>query len=1054
MSVFGGGGKKTSQSQAPTAVSALTVQTSTQGAVIPVVYGTQRVSGNLIWYDDFAAHAHSSGGGGGGGKGGGGGGGGGGSTSYTYSASFAFGIAAGKIVEIGNIWWEKNNYCMATVPASAQRKLGHSEQTPWSYLTSNHPGKDLAYPGLAYIGMASTDLGDSANMPNIGYEVVGQGPVAAYTDITKISYTMDLSPLTASVSDAKVQGIVSAIGAAPAPGGNKAFDTSPAFCLYDLLTNAAYGSGFPATRVGDLGDYARWCQAMGISMSVSLDKAQEARAVIQDWLKFTLAQAVWSGGLLRIVPYADQTLTGTGADGSSITYTPNMTPVMSIDDSLMLITSENTPPLTVTRKDPSDAKNRVTLEYADRSNAYSKTIVTADALAHIDAYGLRPEGNVTAHHFTTGAVAQRVADLLVNRYTNVVAAYEWRMGALAALLEPMDIVALTDELQGLSETPVRIIEIEEEDDTVFRITAEAVPGAIAVAVERPLQPSLGYAADRGVDPGDVNLPVMFEPPEALASTGLELWVALSGGDDWGGANIWVSEDGATYAQIGTVRAKARQGILSEALPSGSASDQTNALAVNLSMSGAALSSGTAQDAASLNTLCYVDGELLAYQTATLTDSSCYLLRNLVRGAYGSTIASHAAGSQFARLDGAIFKYPFKASQIGRSLKLKFTSFNIWGASEQDISEVQAYDVTVIGSALAYELPDVSGLTTAYVSGIAQLVWNPVADSRSFDYEIRRGASWNSGVVVTRSSQTQTPCLGDGTYWVAAHVMVSDSYDIYSPNPTSVVVTGAQLVSNVVVSHDEAALGWGGHFDNAVLLGSSVELVAAGDLLNVANAKLLDDVLYYGGVAASGSYTIPSSRRIDVGRVTTCNVAVSVSAHGRPSSQNLLTMTDLMPLTDVCGINLGPNVSVTPQIRTSADSSTWSDWKSWVAGAYSGRYFDFRVLLESADPSVVPSLSGFTYLVDMPDRVDSFTALSVPAAGLQINFTAGLSGNPAAAFIGGPNGKAVPNVLVTVLNGNAGDVPVISGLTSSGFFVQVFNNGSAVARTVNIIAQGY
>ena len=73
-----------------------------------------------------------------------------------------------------------------------------------------------------------------------------------------------------------------------------------------------------------------------------------------------------------------------------------------------------------------------------------------------------------------------MSDLLLARSTNIVATYEWRMGGLAALLEPMDIIALTDVDQRVNATPVRVLEIKEEDDTVFRVKAEAVPGAIAI----------------------------------------------------------------------------------------------------------------------------------------------------------------------------------------------------------------------------------------------------------------------------------------------------------------------------------------------------------------------------------------------------------------------------------------------------------------------------------------------------------------------------------------------------------------------------------------------
>jgi hypothetical protein len=48
-----GGGD--SQSSQPEMIKAIRVQTSVYGAVRPIVYGTTRLTGNLVWYGDFRA---------------------------------------------------------------------------------------------------------------------------------------------------------------------------------------------------------------------------------------------------------------------------------------------------------------------------------------------------------------------------------------------------------------------------------------------------------------------------------------------------------------------------------------------------------------------------------------------------------------------------------------------------------------------------------------------------------------------------------------------------------------------------------------------------------------------------------------------------------------------------------------------------------------------------------------------------------------------------------------------------------------------------------------
>src|SRR5438094_7617219 len=95
------------------AVGALQFQTSQHGGVIPLVYGTTRVTPNLIDYDDFKAtpaHQGSAGKGGGGGKGGG--------QQYKYSASVIMGLCQGPIVGIATVWWDKNVGTLSSLPAA------------------------------------------------------------------------------------------------------------------------------------------------------------------------------------------------------------------------------------------------------------------------------------------------------------------------------------------------------------------------------------------------------------------------------------------------------------------------------------------------------------------------------------------------------------------------------------------------------------------------------------------------------------------------------------------------------------------------------------------------------------------------------------------------------------------------------------------------------------------------------------------------------------------------------------------------------------------------
>jgi hypothetical protein len=140
--------------------------------------------------------------------------------------------------------------------------------------------------------------------------------------------------------------------------------------------------------------------------------------------------------------------------------------------------------------------------------------------------------------------------------------------------------------------------------------------------------------------------------------------------------------------------------LSGDLPPHSSPDTLDTLSVDLSESRGSLMSVSALDAQNLVTLSYVGGELLAFQTAALTAGYEYDLMTLYRGAYGTTVADHPAGSQFAFLDKAVGRFPYPSNLIGQTIYLKFASLNIVGGGAQDLSSVPAYTYTITGAGQA------------------------------------------------------------------------------------------------------------------------------------------------------------------------------------------------------------------------------------------------------------------------------------------------------------------------------------------------------------------
>lgn len=707
------GGKSSTITSAEERILSLQVQQSSQGLTLPVIYGRTRVAGNLIWYGDFITIENKTttrqGGKGGGGV-----------TQedikYTYEAAVMLALCEGEISGVGRIWRDKEKFdSLAQLRLTLMR--GGDEQPLWTHLAqAKHTGQALNYSGTAYLCSPNYELTKSAQIYQHNFEVIG-----------KLGYSGNIP------------------------------DANPRDIIRDLLTNQRYGCGFPVDSIGDTDRYSNYCRAVGIFLSPAYTEQGEAQRNISELLEQTNSAAVFSQGRLKIVPYGDGNYSGNGA-----VYVADNKAIYDLTDDDFIVSGAEDP-VNVERKTNADAFNQIQVEYLDRDNDYNVAIAEVKDQANIEQYGLRPKDAVKMHGICDGKVAQKVAQQLLQRALYVRNEYEFKLGWKYCLLEPMDIVTLTDAGLGLNKTPVRITEIEEDEEGVLSVKAEDYPLGVHTVSEYPTQPSLGYSADYNVSPGNAHAPVIFEAPLQLTGGEPQIWMATAGGDMWGGAEVWVSTDGDSYTRVGAVNHKARFGSLTTALPNGAVFDRTNTLSVEISAG--QMTGGTEQDSRDLLTLCYVDGEFLAYANAELKGVGRYTLSNLTRGAYGSAIDSHAAGSQFARIDDTLFRYTVPRNWIGRTVWVKLVSYNVFSGGIQDLASVPAYSYTIKGAPLG-QIQNLR-LTSSWAYGKeAVIAWDKLDGADTYDVEIYAGNSQRrlrsiSGIVDNSYTYTQADMRADG-----------------------------------------------------------------------------------------------------------------------------------------------------------------------------------------------------------------------------------------------------------------------------------------------------
>lgn len=691
----------------------LNIQTSAQNVPISLVWGQKRMGTNLIWYNDFkAVNAGSK-------KGGGGKGGlnNKGATIYDYYVAVILALCEGPITTINTIW--VNNQ---PVTSGALAFLGFTlftgtaSQAVWSYLTSKHPTQALPYAYTAYIANSSYSLGHSPTLPNHMFEIV-----------TPLSGTM---PGTVDVNIADV--------------------------MTDFLTNPQYSIGLTNAQLNtsDIAFLKTYTRACGLFFSPSIEQQEQVASILDRWASLSNSWIFWSGSSLRVVPLGDVAVTGNG-----VTYTP-ITAVrfeFTYDD---YIDDKGGFPVTVDRADPADCPNFVRLEIHDRTANYDAATSYWKDDGLVNQFGEIDSPVQLAHEICDTGVGSIVAQLVGQRAAYIRNTYTFKLGwEFGSLLEPGDIVELTEPHINLTQFPVRLRTLDEDENGNWTIVAEELPARIGTAEGvKPAQPVTQNAPNFIVDPGPANPPAILEPNSSLTNGVAQVWIAASGGANWGGCLVYISFDsGITYNPIGSISSAAVQGLLTSNLPSHADPDTSDTLAIDTTESQIVLpTDATHADADAFRTLSIIvpaytttvpnNGELIAYGTVTAGSGTfASNLTYLRRGLYGSTIGAHSIGDFFTRLSlnstvapgNSVLIYNIPVQYIGATIMVKLVSFNRLGQSLEDISSVTAYTYTPSGAGFG---GGTGGVPTA-PSGLAAtpgfseniLTWNKNPTTDNVDY---------------------------------------------------------------------------------------------------------------------------------------------------------------------------------------------------------------------------------------------------------------------------------------------------------------------------------
>ena len=635
--LFGRGGGITTRADR---ISDFQINSASYGEVVPVVLGTTRLSGNIIQWEDFTAHEHrtSQRVGKGGKKRAT-------SISYTYTVAVAIGLCEGPIKRIGKVWIDKETYQYPNDKIGLTAYLGEVGQAPWPYAVSKHPDRALPYSGLCYMA-GVVDMGERASLPTFNFEIQGQ--------LLETGDGVDVNPA-------------------------------------DYIIHVLKSVGIEETAIDGIDNFREYCKQADILISSPPEtKTQKAQQIVSDIADICNCYLFWSNDRLKIVPLADKPIKSWDPH-SQIQYDLTEDDFLNGSDGRLV---------EYKRKSNSESYNTATVEFINRANSYEKEAVTFEVLADVQRNGMKPAPSYSAHYIYTKARAMYLAEQLAMKRLYERNQYSFKLDWAFCRLEPGDLVTLTESTCGLHRQIVVITDVQEAQDGELQITAIGKPPGMYAPTKYDVHENERPFVDYNKPAQSILDATFIQPPADVVGQGQELWVGVSTPQEWGGCEVWMSDDPtANFQSMGMLNTTARIGKLVSPL----ASDGNSCI---VRMVNGTLKSGTHIDAERGNTVCYINGECLSYETATLNTDGTVTLNNLVRGQFNTPIGSHSAGDKLSRLDEAFMRIPYRKQDVGKKIYAKFTSLNNLGGQQEDISRVKQYEYTI----QEYFIPEVSEFT--------------------------------------------------------------------------------------------------------------------------------------------------------------------------------------------------------------------------------------------------------------------------------------------------------------------------------------------------------
>jgi predicted phage tail protein len=848
----------------------------------------------------------------------------------------------------------------------------------------------LRYPNSALIGVV-VDSAQFQNIPTRGYDL----------KLIRVKIPSNYNPTTRAYT-----GIWDGTFSV-------AWTDNPAWCFYDLVTNARYGLGnFISEDQVDkwaLYDIAQYCDELvsdgfgGVeprfTCNVYFQTRQEAYKMLNDMASIFRAMLYWAGGSI---------LASQDAPSDAVhLYTP-----ANVEDGLFTYQGSSI-----------KARHTVALiTWSDPADFYRQKVEYVEDVEGIALYGV-VQAEALAFGCTSRGQANRMGRWLLFSEKLQTETVTFKTGLEGAVGRPGQIIKVADPTRAGSRLGGRV---KDCTNTVIELDS-SVTLAAGVTYTLAVMLEAGSFEERTVT------------NSAGTYTSLTVSSAFSSAPER--MSIWVLSSDALEAQTFRVIG------VSE---TDKGTYEISALAHNESKY-ATIEQGLVLDIPIISNVKTVPdapsgaqvSEYL-YQTLGGVDVAAVIAWNSVPTAKKYRIVYSVADGNEITLESPSNQIEIRGAATG------LYTFRVYTLNAAGIRSLPAFGSgTVYGKSAAPQ--DVTGFDVTAFNGAAQFSFDehPDLDVRVGGKFIIRyssmtsGATWNDAVDVATFSGSSTRGLGpllNGTYLIKA----VDSSGNYSENADLVTTTLAGVLQfNAVATLTESPT-FAGVKDGVGYDSGFIKLAGLLDIDDILTD--MDDwstMDFEGGLVSSGTYYFDNS--LDLGAVYTSRITAAITALAYNDADLIdLRLNDIDSWDSFDGAVINDATATLFVRKTNDDPSgapTWSAWSPFLIGDYTARAFEFRIDLYRTQTTSNIKVSSLSVTIDMPDRVEAQNGIVVAAGGSSVTFTN--------AF------RATPAIGITGRDLATGDYLVKTAESATGFTVQFKNAaGTGVSKTIDWIAKGY